>query len=151
MFSKLKALLTKKPRAPIMPFIDRGLGEFEFDDDLGWKKRVDFGDVEAELVIGSDGELPSDEMIETARMWTEKWCSEKPRILGYVRKELRDGDWTFEPDLPNPDRFVLQSINVLWADEPKLSMIYLEYPGDEIRCWHVTCDGTTPQGFAYDD
>ena len=134
-----------------MSFVDSVLGEFAFDNDLGWKKRIDFGNGEAELVIGSDGEIPTDEMIQTARFWTENWSSEKPRILNYIRKELELEEWTFEPDLPIPDRFTLQSVIVLWPDAPNTSMIYLDYPGDEIRSWHVTFNGTTPRGFAYDD
>lgn len=149
MFKALKKLFRNKPPKPIVPFVDPVLGEFAFDDDLGWKTRLIFGDTEAELVLGSDGEKPPDEMLQTARMWLSNWHLEKPRILDYIRKELRQ--WTVEPDLPDPDRFVLQSINVLWPDEPNTCMIYLDYPGDEIRLWHVTLNRTTPRGFAYDD
>ncbi|MEX2168877.1 MAG: hypothetical protein WD851_06180 [Pirellulales bacterium] len=149
MFQKFKALFRNAPRQPIVPFVDQVLGEFTFDNELGWKKRIDVGDTEAELVIGSDGETPSDEMVRTARTWVANWCSEKPRLIEYIRNELLG--WKFEPDPPNPIRFTLQSINVLWPDQPSTCMIYLDYPGDESRAWHITLDGTTPRGFAYDD
>ena len=149
MFQKLKALFRNTPRQPIEPFVDPVLGEFAFDNDLGWKKRIDVGETQAELVIGSDGEIPSDEMTQTARLWVANWCSEKPRLLEYIRNEL--AGWTFEPDIPDPLRFTLESINVLWPDQPNTCMIYLVYPEDEFRAWHITLDGTTPRGFAYDD
>jgi len=148
MFQKIRSLFKTRPRLPAAPFVDPVLGAFEFDSDLGWKKRLDFGETEAELVIGSDGEIPSDDLIRTARLWVQRWRSEKPRILDYIRNELRQ--WTFEPNLPDPDRFTLQSVHVLWPHEPNACMIYLDYPGDEDRSWHVTFDGTTPRGFAYD-
>lgn len=153
MFQKLKALLRTKPKPPIAPFVDSVLGEFVFDSDLGWKKRIRFGDGEAELVIGSDGEIPSDEMIRTARMWVQNWSSEKSRILDYIRNELRQWtfEWSFEPNLPDPDRFLLESVHVLWPHDPAACMIYFDNPGDRIRAWHITLDGTTPRGFAYDD
>ena len=149
MFQKLKSLFRSTPREPIVPFVDPVLGEFAFDNDLGWKKRVHIGDTEAEVVIGSDGEIPSDEMIQIARMLVANWSSEKPRLVEYIRNEL--AGWTFEPDIPDAARFTLESINVLWPDYPNTCMIYLNYPGDEYRAWHITLDYTTPRGFAYDD
>lgn len=137
------------PREPIASLNDPVLGEFAFDKELGWKKCVHVGDSEAEVVIGSDGELPSDEMIRIARMWVANWTAEKPRLVQYIRKEL--AGWTFEPDIPDPDRFTLESINVLWPDHPNTCMIFLSFPGDEDRAWHITLEGMKPQGFAYDD
>lgn len=149
MFQKIKSLFRSTPPQPIVPFVDPVLGEFAFDNDLGWKKRIDVGETEAELVIGSDGEIPSEEMVRTARWWVSNWCSEKPRLIEYIRHELCG--WTFEPDIPDPVRFTLESINILWSDKPNTCMLYLEYPGDEYRAWHITLDDTRPCGFAYDD
>jgi|GEM_PF-1204259 len=149
MFQKIKALFRSTPRQAIVPFVDPVLGEFAFDADLGWKKRVHIGDTEIEVVIGSDGEIPSDEMVRIARMWVQNWTSEKPRLLDYIRNEL--AGWKVEPGIPDPDRFTLDSINVLWPDHPNTCMIYLNCPGDEYRGWHITLDDRTPRGFAYDD
>lgn len=149
MFHKLRALFRSPPRGPIVPFVDPVLGEFAFDSDLGWKKRVYVGDTEVEVVIGSHGERPPVEMVRIARMWIANWNSEKPRLLEYIRNEL--AGWTFESNIPDPARFTLESINVLWPAHPNTCMIYLTYPGDEYRAWHITLDGATPRGFAYDD
>src|SRR5260221_535 len=128
--------LLRKDRPPMEPFVDKGLGRFTFDRDLGWKKQIILGGKEAELVIGSDGEPPSDEMLQTAKSWLDGWPSEFPKIINYMRTELRN--WSDGPNLPQPEKFEVESINILWRDKPSASMIYFHYPSDDIRLWHVT-------------
>jgi hypothetical protein len=142
-------LFRKQYPQPTEPFVDTVLGEFAFDRDLGWKKHLVLGGQQAELVLGSDGEPPSEAMLQTARSWLESWSSQLPKIAGYIRSELRG--WSDEPNLPQPEKFEVESVSILWRDKPEASMIYFHYPGDENRLWHVTFYGFEPQGFAYDD
>lgn len=141
--------LFHKEEAPKSPFVDAVLGQFEFERDLGWKKQAILGGHLAELVLGSDGEPPSSEMLQMARSWVEQWHSRHPKIVEYIRTQLQD--WSHEPDLPVPERLEVESINLLWEDKPTTCMIYFHSPGDDIRAWHVTFEGFEPRGFAYDD
>ena len=148
MFRALAKLLHKS-EAPKEPFADQALGQFAFSSGLGWKNQIVLGGKKAELVLGSDGESPSDEMIQTAKSWIDAWPEQFPKIIEYIRSELRN--WSGEPNLPVPEKFEVESINILWRDKPTTSMIYFHYPGDDIRLWHVTFHGFEPHGFAYDD
>lgn len=150
MFKALRNLLSKND-TPIVPFVDPLLGQFQFDRVLGWYKEVALGNEHAKLVLGSDGEWPSDEMLRTARTWLDAWPLEKPKILDYVRRELLDPTWSDEPDLPTPEQLAVESINILWSDQPTTSMIYFTHPDDDVRSWHVTFERLVPCGFAYDD
>ena len=148
MFRALNKLF-RKEEVPKEPFVDQVFGRFTFERGLGWKAQIVLGGKPAELVLGSDGEPPSTEMLRTARSWWDQWPSQYPRIIEYIRHELRD--WSNEPNLPVPDKLEVESINLLWSDKPTTSMIYFRYPGDDIRAWHVTLQEFEPQGFAYDD
>jgi hypothetical protein len=148
MFRTLSKLFRQQP-APKEPFVDGVLGEFAFDRELGWKKQMVLAGSEAELVLGSDGEAPSDEMLLTARSWVEQWSSQHPKIIEYIRREFRGR--SDKPGIPVPDKFEVESINVLWRDKPKACMIYFHYPGDDIRAWHVTFEGFEPTGMGVDD
>jgi hypothetical protein len=148
MFRALNKLF-RKEEAPKEPFVDPVLGQFTFEHGLGWKAQVVLGERQAELVLGSDGEAPSGEMLQSAKTWLDQWPSQHPKIIEYIGRELRG--WSDEPNLPVPDKLEVESINLLWSDKPTTSMIYLHYPGDDIRVWHVTFDGFEPKGFAYDD
>jgi hypothetical protein len=141
--------LFRKEEAPKEPFVDPMFGQFTFERDLGWKKQIALGDTSAELVLGSNGEPPSEQMLRTAKSWVDQWHLQFPRIIDYIRREL--GVWSDEPNLPGPEKFEVESINILWSDKPETSMVYFRYPGDDIRAWHVTFHGFEPQGFAYDD
>jgi hypothetical protein len=149
MLGSLAKLFRKPAPQPIEPFVDKALGEFTFDRDVGWRKQIILGGRQAELLLGSDGEPPSEAMLRTARSWLESWNSQLPRIIGYIRSQLRG--WSEEPNLPQPEKFEVESVNILWNDKPDVCMIYFHYPGDDIRLWHVTFYGFEPHGFAYDD
>jgi len=148
MFRALTKLLSKS-EIPKEPFVDQALGEFTFDRDLGWKKQILLAGKEVDLVLGYDGKPPSEQMLQTAKSWIDGWPSQLPRIVEYIRRELRA--WRDKPNQPVPERFEVDSINILWRDEPNASMIYFHYPGDDIRLWHVTFYGFDPNGFACDD
>ena len=47
--------LFRKEESPKEPFVDPVFGQFTFERDLGWKKRIAPGETSAELVLGSDG------------------------------------------------------------------------------------------------
>lgn len=148
MFRALNKLF-RKVKAPRESFVDPVLGQFTFEPGLGWKAQAPLGEKQVELVFGSDGEPPSNMMLQTAKSWLDQWPSQHPRIIEFIRRELRD--WSGELDLPVPEKLEAESLNLLWTDKPTTSMIYFHYPGDDIRAWHVTFDGFEPQGFAYDD
>jgi hypothetical protein len=144
--------LFRKEEAPKEPFVDPVLGQFTFERRLGWKKQIVLGDTRAELVLGSDGEAPSEQMLRTAKSWVDQWQIEFPKIIDYIRRELLG--WSGESALPVPEKFEIESINILWSDKPETSMVYFHYPGDDVRCWHRTsmvpavfrflgCDHTT--------
>jgi hypothetical protein len=148
MFRSLTKLL-RKPETPKEPFVDRTLGQFAFERGLGWKKQILLGGRGAELVLGSDGDPPSDEMLQTARSWIDAWPTQFPKIIEYIRHEF--SGWVGEPNMPVPEKFEVESINILWSNKPDTSMIYLHYPGDDIRLWHVTFHAFEPSEVAYDD
>jgi len=139
-----------QPQAlPREPFVDDILREFHFDRDLGWKKKVTLGGVEAEIILGSDGDLPTGEMIETARMWVAEWPSRQTEILVYLRSQL--GKWADAPDVSKAEELQVESVNILWPNKPKMSMIYFKDPKGEGRAWHVTYDAFEPKGLGCDD
>jgi hypothetical protein len=148
MFRSLTKRL-RKPEVPKEPFVDRTLGEFAFEPGLGWKKQILLGGRGAELVLGSDGDHPSDEMLQTAKMWIDAWSTQYPKLIEYIRNKFPG--WVGKPDMPVPEKFEVESINILWRDKPSASMIYLHYPADDIRLWHVSFHGFEPSGIAYDD
>jgi|SRR5579871_2679143 len=148
MFSALRKLF-RNQEILNEPFVDQVLGQFEFERGLGWKGRVLLENKMVEVVLGSDGEPPSEEMLRTARSWLKQWELQRPKIIEYIRGEL--AKWIGEPNPPVPERLELDSINILWRDKPATTMIYFNYLGDEIRLWHVTLHGFEPNGFAYDD
>ena len=129
--------------------MDAMLGQFEFDRDLGWKRRVILGGSDVEVVLGSNGDVPSDEMLQTARSWVAAWPLEHPKILKYIHAEIQK--WPNELNPPVPEKLEVESINILWRDKPTACMIYFKYPGDSIRLWHLTLYGFEPHGFAFDD
>src|SRR5690349_6670269 len=118
MFRALTKLLSK-PEPPKEPFVDPILGQFVFEPDLGWKKEIILAGQTAELVIGSDGGAPSEAMLQTARSWVRAWPTQFPKVIEYIRTEVRK--WTDEPNLPDPEKFEVESINILWDDKPDAS------------------------------
>jgi hypothetical protein len=148
MFRGLSKLF-RSDNAPKEPFVDEVLGEFTFDRELGWKKQIVLAGKDTELLLGSDGEPPSAEMLATARSWVDEWPSQHPKVVDYIRAAFREG--SDKPNIPIPDKFEIDSINIMWRDKPTMSMIYLHYPGDDIRLWHLTFDGFEPKGIGCDD
>lgn len=102
--------LFRKAEAPREPFVDPVLGQFSFERDLGWKGQIVLGDTKVEVVLGSDGGPPSDEMLRTAKLWVAEWRTQFPKIIEYIRRELGDG--SKEASLPAPEMFEVESINV---------------------------------------
>lgn len=148
MFREIKNLFSKS-QEPKPPFVHPVLGTFDFERDLGWKTKIVLEGCEAELILGSDGEPPPDLMLQTATAWVNNWQTQHPNIVQYIRNELQG--WSNEPNLPIPEKLEVKSINLLWTSQPTTSMIEFNYPGDDIRIWHITFEGFTPNGLAYDD
>jgi hypothetical protein len=146
---RLPTKLFRTPVVPKEPFVDKILGPFAFQRGLGWKKQILLGGKGAELVLGSEGEPPSDDMLQTARSWIDAWPAQFPKIIEYIRHEFPG--CAGEPNLPAPEKFEVESINILWRNMPGTSMIYFHYPGDDVRRWHVTFHRFEPSGVAYDD
>ncbi|CAL1124925.1 unnamed protein product [Cladocopium goreaui] len=89
-------------------------GEFAFEQRLGWKKRILLGRIEAEIVFGSDGEPPSGTLVHSAKAWIEAWENQLPKIHEYIRAEF--GNWADEPNLPDPRKLEVESLNFIWKD-----------------------------------
>lgn len=139
----------QQQKVPPEPFVDPVLGEFQFDRDLGWKKEVAFGEMKAELVLGSEGESPSVEMVQTAREWVAEWPSRRSGVVEYIHGQLQKRKNM--PHFPTVDDLHLESINVLWPNRPRASMIYFRDAKDETRAWHASFEGTEPKGLGCDD
>ena len=148
MWARIKQLFAA-PKPPQRPYVHPSLGTFDFDTDLGWKRVYNVDGRTVEIVIGSDGEIPSTEMANTAEDWALHWDELRPSVLKFIDDELS----TWQPDWfpTSANRLSLSSINVLWPDSPMTTMLYFEDPEDDIRCWHATYCGREPQGFAFDD
>lgn len=147
MFSLLSKLFPRSD-APKAPFVHQTLGKFAFSRGL-WSNRILLGGRDTELTFGSDGEPPSEAMLQTAKSWIDGWSQQSPKIIEYIQSELRN--WSDEPALLAAEKFEVTSINILWPDKPTTIMIYFHYPGDDFREWHATYHGFEPNGFAYDD
>lgn len=149
MFRWVKHIMRKGVNAPKV-FIDPALGTFQFEKRLGWRRRIRLDNVhDVDIILGSDGEPPSQEMLRTVGTFIDKWSLLRQVICDYVRIKLRTEEWVSEPKLPDPDELVVISIAVLWRDNPHVSLIEFEAFGDD-RVWHVTCSGDKPVAFAYD-
>ncbi len=125
------------------------LGSFEFESGIGWRKTIRLDSFDVEIVIGSSGELPSQEMIETARMWKSRWNALHQQAIEFIQRELATEVWADEPDHPRGVELTPQSIEILWEHEPTNSMIFFQRLNDE-RAWHVTFRKEIPIGFAFD-
>lgn len=148
MFGRIKQLF-RQSEPPAYPYIHPSLGAFAFERGTGWKRVCPIEGRRVEVVIGSDGELPSQQMADTARDWVENWEVLRPFVVDYIEREVSSWQPNWHP--PSTARLLLSSINVLWTDLPTTAMLYFDDPEDNIRCWHATYRGREPQGLAFDD
>ncbi len=148
MFDRLIKLFRRRP-IPSEPFVDPILGEFHFVRDIGWSRKISLGGGAIDLNLGSDGELPSNQMLNTAIYWIDHWELRWPQLKEFIRTDLKS--WPTEEILPDPEKLSIRSIDVLWTLHPEACMIYLELPDDDFRQFHLTFLGEEPTGFAYDD
>ena len=140
---------SSRSRTPREPILDPVLGALNPRDGKGWSARLHLDGKEIELLIGADDGPPMDEMIETARMWTREWNAQYPRVVDYLRKEL--SPLVEMGESLDPEKFVVETIQIQWSKRPNTCMLYLSYPGDEWRLWHIDFDGLDPSGLAFDD
>ncbi|MEM9413787.1 MAG: hypothetical protein AAGA30_21945 [Planctomycetota bacterium] len=148
MFRFLKNFF-RTPATP-EPFFETSLGvSFCFETDLGWEATVQLDGSKATLVLGSNGERPNQQMLVTALFWIDEWKIEFPKLMGYIRSEIES--WRFEPNPPVVENLNVDSLNILWPDQPNTCMIYFTDPHDDIRHYHLTLEGRTPISFSYDD
>ncbi|MFM8397224.1 MAG: hypothetical protein ACKOAH_05280 [Pirellula sp.] len=50
-----------------------------------------------------------------------------------------------------PQELKIQSIYILWKDNPTACVIYFDLNDEDYRQFHMTFDGLTPTAFTYDD
>jgi hypothetical protein len=139
----------RRRAVPTEPFIDDDLGEFLFVRDIGWQKKVMLEGRLVNLYLGSDGKNPSDEMRDTAKYWIANWESRRHELNQYMESAIRT--WPEEELLFALQELKIQSIEILWTDAPTTCMIYFDLNDEDYRQFHLTFDGLTPTGFAYDD
>ncbi len=147
MFRYLAHLFRRKA-LPTEPFIDSELGEFLFIKGIGWRKKVLLEGRFVNIYLGSDGENPSDEMRDTAKYWISNWESRRDELNQFMESELKT--WPDEERRFAPQELKIRSIEILWADATTC-MIYFDMNGMCHPQFHLTFNGVTPVGFAYDD
>jgi hypothetical protein len=133
----------------VEPFADKSLGRFEFDREVGWKGRIWLSGMSVEIVLGPCGQTPSERTLQMARSWVNEWPARYPQIVEYIR--LQFAKWPKDAVPLAAERFQVESIHLVWPNEPTTSMLYLSYPGHEFKGWHITFRGFEPRGLAYDD
>jgi hypothetical protein len=148
MLKRFANLFRRKP-IPTAPLLDNDLGEFLFVRDIGWHKKVMLETRLVDLYLGSDGENPSTVMLDTAKYWVANWESRRNELNQYMESEL--GTWPDEELRFDPHELKIHSIEILWTDRPTTCMIYFDLNDDDFRQFHLTFDGLSPTGFAYDD
>jgi hypothetical protein len=136
-------------RQPDAPYHHPVLGSFEVVPDIGWGKTVQIDGRTVKLHLGSNGELPKQEMLDCMQYWIDNWTSRRTEINSYINKECKE--WLLYATAPSADQLLLSSIDVLWPDHPWSCIMYLDLPGDEYRLFHISFDGHSPTGFAFDD
>ena len=147
MLERLRALfLRTKP--PAFSFSHPELGEFEFIPGLGWGKLTDIDGCQVQLYLGSDGEVPSQSMLDCLDYWINNWASRRVEIDDFITREVQS--WPPDDWGPCANRLILSSIEVLWSEKPWTCMIYLNSPDDDERDFHLTFEGQIPIEFAYD-
>lgn len=148
MWTRIKQLLAARD-LPRRPYVHPLLGAFEFDSDLGWRRNFRLDGRDVDVVIGSDGDAPSEDMVNTAADWVSHWAVLRESVIDYADKELSTWKPEWHPTVAN--RLELSSINVLWPDSPTTTMLYFDDPQDDTRSWYATFEGRKPTGFAFDD
>jgi hypothetical protein len=139
----------RRRAVPVEPFIDEVLGDFLFVRDIGWQKKVLLEGRLVNLHLGSCGENPSDEMRDTAKYWVNNWESRRHELNQYMESALRT--WPEEELRFAPQELKIQSIYILWKDNPTACVIYFDLNDEDYRQFHMTFDGLTPTAFTYDD
>ena len=148
MFKRLLSYFNA-PRLPDAPYHHPVLGKFDVVPDIGWGTTMQLAGNTVKLHLGSDGDLPKQEMLNCLQYWIDNWTKRRSEINAYITEECKN--WLLYDTAPAADQLLLSSIDVLWPDHPWSCMMYLDLPGDEFRLFHISFDGHNPTGFAYDD
>ena len=148
MWRRIQQLIRGKER-PQRQYVHPALGKFDFESDLGWKRNYLIDGRNVEIVLGSDGEIPTADMTNTAADWARHWGDRRADVIQYIAEELSTWHQDWSPTVAN--RLKLSSIHVLWPESPTTAMLYFDAPDDNVRSWHVTYFGREPKGFAFDD
>lgn len=139
----LKKILPVEPEQLIPPaIVDDVLGTIVFDPEHGWRAHVSLGKIIADIDLGS--ERPTKELLNLARAWVIHWEERWSRIIAYLREKLATVAYL------DPTQFEVEAILLGYNDLTK-GMMFLRYPGDEYRGWHIDLNGYEPSGLAFDD
>jgi hypothetical protein len=146
----LKRLLSyfASAKLPEVPYHHPELGTFDFTAGVGWGKTIDIDGRHVQVYLGSNGQMPSQPMLDCLGYWISNWMTRRPEFNEYIDQECRS--WPPHDIGPEANRLSLSSIEILWPEQPWSCMIYLNLPGDDERQFHLTFDERVPIGFAYD-
>ncbi len=147
MLTRLLKYFSRSSRPEIL-FDHSELGSFEFLQEVGWGKLIDFDGHRIQVHLGSNGEIPNQSVLDCLQYWLDNWATRRSEINEYITQQGRS--WLPHDTPPEASELVLSSIAILWPETPWACMIYLDLPGDDERQFHVTFKGHEPTGFAYD-
>jgi len=152
--SSFKIMLTRflayfaRSKLPDASFDHPDLGSFDFVPEIGWGKSIDFDGHPIQIYLGSNGEIPNQSMLDCLRYWIDNWVKRRPGINEYIARKGRS--WIPHDTPPEANELFLNSIEILWPENPWTCMIYFVLREDDERRFHVTFNGYVPTGFAYD-
>jgi hypothetical protein len=133
----------------IEEFRDPRLGVLQLRRELGCVGTVVIEGSRVEVILGSDGEAPSEVALQTIVELIDSWSGFRQEIIGFAKSQFDTDDWHDEVDLPDPESWALMSIQVLWRDDPQFAMLYFTVDNDE-RSWFVTVREWRPVEVSYD-
>ncbi len=136
-----------RPKIAVAAFNHRELGAFDFVQDVGWEKSIDFDGRRIVINLGSNGEEPNQSTLDCLQYWIENWVARRSEMNEYMTQQSRS--WYPHDSAPDASQLFLTSIEILWPEKPWTCMVYLELLDDE-RYFHLTFDGHVPVGFAFD-
>lgn len=130
-------------------YSDPTLGTFSYQQGIGWIGSLVIGRVSVKLVIGSDGELPSDRVLRSMKNTVANLQTIQATIIEFATVQLRTAAWCSEPNLPDPSAWTLSSIQILWGNDPDFVFVYFKSELDE-RDWFVSIRNEVPVELSYD-
>lgn len=113
----LKRLLAyfARPTLPDVLYDHPELGTFDFIPEVGWGKSIDVDGHRIQLYLGSNGEMPSQSMLDCLHYWIGNWVTRRSEINEYITQQCRS--WLPHDTGPGANRLFLSSIEILWPEK----------------------------------